>query len=112
MKKKIVQHPSTPEELRQPEVIAERLLAELCPLMLELIDEWEFDIHSEDFSRDFRIVVEVLRAVLYGQLGVKHDLQVGLGTNNPLKKLEDSEVQQEKVKGMFTDNFPTTTTDE
>ena len=109
---KIVQHPSTPEDLKQPEVIAERLLAELCPLILELIDDWEFDIHSEDFSRDFRIVVEVMRAILYGQLGIQHDLQVGLGTNNPLKKLEDSEVQQEKIKGMFTDNIPTTDDDE
>jgi len=108
---KIVQHPSTPEELKKPEVFAENLLEEMCPLMLEMIAEWEFDIHNEDFHRDFRIVVEVMRAILYGQLGIQHDLQVGLGTNNPLKKLEDSDVQQEKIKGMF-DNIPTADDDE
>ena len=100
--KKIVQHPSTPEDLRQPEVLAERLLSEMCPLMIELIADWEFDIHSEEFSLDFRIVVEILRAILYGQLGVKHDLQIGLGSNNPLKKVtDDSMVQQDKIKDMF-----------
>ena len=100
--KKIVQHPSTPEDLREPEIIADRLLAEMCPLMIEMIAEWEFDIHDEDFARDFRIVVEILRAILYGQLGVQHDLQIGLGSNNPLKKVtDDSMVQQDKIKDMF-----------
>jgi hypothetical protein len=99
--KKIVQHPSTPEDSRHPEVLAERLLAEMCPLMIELIDDWEFDIHSEEFGRDFRIVVEILRAILYGQVGVSHDLQVGLGSNNPLIKIEDSVVQREKIKEMI-----------
>ena len=117
MTKKIVQHPSTPEDLREPEIIAERLLAEMCPLMIELIAEWEFDIHDEDFARDFRIVVEILRAILYGQLGVKHDLQIGLGSNNPLIKVTDEMVQQDKIKEMFdnmefTPDFPITTDDD
>ena len=118
MTKKIVQHPSTPEDLRKPEIVAERLLAEMCPLMIELIANWEFDIHNEDFTRDFRIVVELLRAILYQQLGVGHELQVGLGSNNPLKQVEDSMVQQEKIKDMFNVSFspdfviPTTTDDE
>ena len=99
--KKIVQHPSTPKDLREPEIVAERLLAEMCPLMIELIADWEFDIHDEDFARDFRIVVEILRAILYGQLGVQHDLQIGLGSNNPLKKVTDDLVQQDKIKELF-----------
>lgn len=115
--KKIVQHPSTPTDLRKPEVVAERLLAEMCPLMIELIADWEFDIHSEDFARDFRIVVEILRAILYGQLGVSHELQIGLGSNNPLIKIEDSMVQQDKIKDMlnnidFTPDFTLTTTND
>jgi len=118
MTKKIVQHPSTPDDLRQPEVVAERLLAEMCPLMIELIADWEFDIHNEDFARDFRIVVELLRAILYGQLGVQHDLQIGLGSNNPLKKVtDDSVVQQEKIKELFgniefVSNVPITNDDD
>ena len=58
MTKKIVQHPSTPEDLREPEIVAEKLLAEMCPLMIELIAEWEFDIHDEDFA-DFDITKNV-----------------------------------------------------
>jgi len=115
--KKIVQHPSTPKELRQPEEIAEKLLNEMCPLMIELIADWEFDIHNEDFARDFRIVVELLRSILYGQLGVSHELQVGLGSNNPLKEVENVMKQQEEIKDMLNVSFspdfivPTTTED-
>ena len=116
MKKKIVQHPSTPEDLREPEIVAEKLLNEMCPLMIELIADWEFDIHDEDFARDFRIVVELLRAILYGQLGVNHELQVGLGSNNPLKQVEDSDVQRDKLRDMldidFNPEFTIPTTDE
>ena len=114
--KKIVQHPSTPEDLREPEIIAERLLGEMCPLMLELIADWEFDIHNEDFAQDFRIVVELLRAILYWQLGVGHELQVGLGSNNPLKQVEESDVQRDKLRDMldidFKPEFTIPTTDE
>ena len=116
MKKKIVQHPSTPEDLREPEIVAEKLLNEMCPLMIELIADWEFYIHDEDFARDFRIVVELLRAILYGQLGVKHELQVGLGSNNPLKEVEESDVQRDKLRDMldieFKPEFTIPTTDE
>ena len=116
MTKKIVQHPSTPEDLREPEIVAEKLLNEMCPLMIELIADWEFDIHNEDFAQDFRIVVELLRAILYGQLGVGHELQVGLGSNNPLKEVEESEVQQNKLREMldidFKPEFTIPTTDE
>ena len=116
MTKKIVQHPSTPEDLREPEIVAEKLLNEMCPLMIELIADWEFDIHDEDFARDFRIVVELLRAILYGQLGVNHELQVGLGSNNPLKQVEESDVQRDKLRDMldidFNPEFTIPTTDE
>ena len=116
MTKKIVQHPSTPEDLREPEIVAEKLLNEMCPLMIELIADWEFDIHDEDFARDFRIVVELLRAILYGQLGVNHELQVGLGSNNTLKQVEESDVQRDKLRDMldidFNPEFTIPTTDE
>ena len=89
MNNKIVQHPSTPEDLKHPETPADELLAEMCPLMIDMIHDWGFNIQEETFQQDFRIVVEILRAVLYGQLGVEHELQVGLGLNNPLTKLDD-----------------------
>ena len=61
-------------------------------------------------------MVELLRAILYGQLGVNHELQVGLGSNNPLKQVEESEVQQNKLRDMldidFKPEFTIPTTDE
>ena len=80
----IVQHPSTPEHLVRPESLAESVLSEAMPELLQIIIEHGFNCDTEIFKRDFRVVVEILRAVLYGQLGVEHELQAGLGKNNPI----------------------------
>ena len=95
----IVQHPSTPDDVKKPNMMAELALSELVPLTMELMNEYGFETTSEDFVRDYKIVVEITRAILYGQLGLRHDLHIGLGENNPLnnytgishKDLEKSE---------------------
>ena len=80
----IVQHPSTPEDVKTPNMMAELALSELVPLTMELMNEYGFETSSEDFVKDYKIVVEIIRAILYGQLGLRHDLHIGLGNNNPL----------------------------
>ena len=95
----IVQHPSTPDDVKTPNMMAELALSELVPLTMELMNEYGFETSSEDFVKDYKIVVEIIRAILYGQLGLRHDLHIGLGNNNPLnnytgishKDLEKSE---------------------
>ena len=80
-------------------MMAELALSELVPLTMEIMNEYGFETTSEDFVRDYKIVVEITRAILYGQLGLRHDLHIGLGENNPLnnytgishKNLEKSE---------------------
>lgn len=80
----IVQHPSTPDHMIRPETPAESVLSEAMPELLEIMMEHGFNCEGDTFKRDFRIVVELLRAVLYGQLGIEHELQSGLGKNNPI----------------------------
>jgi len=80
----IIQHPSTPDSVKRPHLPAEDALQEALPLLIEVLLECGFDCESEEFQRDFRIVVELLRAILYGQLGLSHELHKGLGENNPL----------------------------
>ena len=95
----IVQHPSTPDDVKKPNMMAELALSELVPLTMEIMNEYGFETTSEDFVRDYKIVVEITRALLFGQLGLRHDLHIGLGENNPLnnytgishKNLEKSE---------------------
>ena len=95
----IVQHPSTPDDVKKPNMMAELALSEVVPLTMEIMNEYGFETTSEDFVRDYKIVVEITRAILYGQLGLRHDLHIGLGENNPLnnytgishKNLEKSE---------------------
>jgi len=85
---KIVQHPSTPEEVKSPQLPAEDALSEALPMLIDILIDSGFDCHCEVFQRDFRIVVELLRAILYGQLGIKHELQRGLGSNNPIPPMD------------------------
>ena len=86
---KIVQHPSTPEELKQPTLRAELVLQEIVPTTLDIMQEFGFETTSEDFIKDYKIVIEIIRAILYGQLGVRHELHIGLGDNNPLNSFID-----------------------
>lgn len=80
----IVQHPSTPDDVKKPNMMAELALGELIPVSLDVLNEYGFETSSEDFVRDYKIVIEITRAILYGQLGLRHDLHMGLGENNPL----------------------------
>ena len=91
MKNKIVQHPSTPDYIKDPTYLAESCLSESMPILIEIMDSHGFDVRTDTFKQDFRLVVEMLRAMMHGQLGVHHDLNVGLGENNPLNILDDKE---------------------
>ena len=87
----IVQHPNTPDELKQPSLRAELVLQEIVPTTLEIMQDYDFETISEDFVKDYKIVLEITRAILYGQLGLRHDLHFGLGSNNPINTYKDEE---------------------
>ena len=88
---KVVQHPSTPDHIKDPSYLAENCLSEAMPLLIEMLEYHGFDIRTEHFQQDFRLVVEMLRAMLFVQLGIPHDLHMGMGENNPLNILDDKE---------------------
>ena len=87
----IVQHPNTPDELKPPSLSAELVLQEIVPTTLEIMQDYDFETISEDFVKDYKIVIEITRAILYGQLGLRHDLHIGLGSNNPINTYKDEE---------------------
>lgn len=91
MTNKIVQHPSTPEHIKDPTYLAENCLTESMPILIDILDSHGFDVRTENFQQDFRLIVEMLRAMMFGQLGVHHDLHIGLGDNNPLNRYDDKE---------------------
>ena len=78
--KGVIQHPSTPDHEIDPRFPAEAVLKEALPKLLETLMEFGFDCRCDEFQADFRIMVEILRAVLYAQLGLHHDVQTGLST--------------------------------
>ena len=80
----IVQHPSTPEEMHDPRGLVEKCMGEFFPEVLQTIAEYGFEVDTEEFHSDFRLIVEFMRASLYKQKGLHHDLQLALGENNTL----------------------------
>ena len=86
---KVLQHPSTPKLMADPTPIDEDCLSEKLRLMIDDMDEHGVAVAHSDFQKDFRIVVEFVRAILFGQLGVNHELQVGLGQQNPLNIIDN-----------------------
>ena len=53
-KPKIIQHPSTPEEVKKPELPAEDALAEALPLVIDILLDSGFDLLN---LRVFLIVI-------------------------------------------------------
>ena len=47
---------------------------------IALLMDFGFDCECDDFRKDFRVVGEILRALLYAQMGIHHDVQMGLNT--------------------------------
>ena len=84
----IVQHPSTPEEMHNPQGLVEACMAEFFPEVLQITAEYGFDVNTKEFLSDFRLVVEFMRATLYKQKGLYHDLQLVLGDNYNLNSDE------------------------
>ena len=80
----IVQHPSTPEHIKKPGLLAEECMAEIFPHVIATMAEFGFDVESNKFHSDMRLVVEFVKAILFEQLGLHHDLQLALGKNNVL----------------------------
>ena len=85
----IVQHPSTPEEIKNPEYLVEQCLAEFFPGMLQTIAEYGFEVDNKEFHSDFRLVIEITRAILLKQENIRHELQALLGNNNILNTVEE-----------------------
>ena len=70
----IVQHPSTPKVLQNPQETIESCLQDIFVPAIEIISEYGFDIHDKDFQSYLPIVVDCMRATLLAQRGIHHPL--------------------------------------
>ena len=85
----IVQHPSTPDEIKNPEFLVDQCLAEFFRDVLHTIAEYGFEVDKREFHSDFRLIIEITTALLLKQEGIHHELQVVLGENNILNTVEE-----------------------
>ena len=91
METMIVQHPSTPEEMKNPQHLIEQCMADFFPHVIASMADFGFDVETKEFHDDFRLIVEFTRATLMKQVGLEHDLQIALGKNNILNIDNDDE---------------------
>ena len=50
----IIQHPSTPEDMRNPQEVVEQCMAEFFPYLLEIVMDYGFDAYDKDFQNELR----------------------------------------------------------
>tara|TARA_Y100001963_G_scaffold83851_1_gene116208 strand:+ start:105 stop:371 length:267 start_codon:yes stop_codon:yes gene_type:complete len=86
----IIQHPSTPEDMRNPQEVVEQCMAEFFPYLLEIVMDYGFDAYDKRFQDELRVLIEFARAILLKQKGVSHELQVVFEENGILNT-EDTE---------------------
>ena len=86
----IIQHPSTPEDMRNPQEVVDQCMAEFFPYLLEIVMDYGFDAYDKDFQNELRVLVEFARAILLKQKGVEHEVQVVFKENGILNN-EDIE---------------------
>ena len=70
----VVQHPSTPEEIQNPEELIEICLQDIFVPAIQVVEGYDFDIHDEKFQNYLPIVVNCMRAILQDQRGIHHPL--------------------------------------
>ena len=71
----IIQHPSTPEDMKNPRELVDQCMAEFFPYVIEIMMEYGVEVEDTNFQNDFRLLVELSRALLLKQKGVYHELQ-------------------------------------
>ena len=70
----IVQHPSTPDEIQNPEELIEMCLQDIFVPAIQVAEGYDFNIHDENFQNYLPIVVNCMRAILQQQRGIHHPL--------------------------------------
>mgnify|MGYP001365987131 CR=1 FL=1 len=71
----IIQHPSTPEDMKNPRELVDQCMAEFFPYVIEIMMDYGVDVEDLTFQKDFRLLVEFSRALLLKHRGVHHELQ-------------------------------------
>ncbi len=72
----IIQHPSTPKDMQQPHEIVEQCMAEFFPYVIDTLVDYGYNVNKPEFQKEFRLLVELTRALLLKEKGVSHELQV------------------------------------
>lgn len=81
------------EKTKQKSVtnFAENILNEIAHEVAMELDNAGIDTQSEQFLKDYMIVVDFLRATIYRQMDIKHHLHEVMDTSVKTEKLEDME---------------------
>ena len=85
----IIQHPSTPENMKKPQEMVDQCMAEFFPYVIEIMVDYGFKVDDVDFQRDFRVLVEFTRAIMLKQKGLPHELQIVFENSGILNIEED-----------------------
>lgn len=52
--------------------MADAMVDDLAGIVATELDNFDFDVQSKDFTKDFIVVVDALKSTIYRQLGITH----------------------------------------
>ena len=52
--------------------MADAMVDDLAGIIATELDNFDFDVQSKDFTKDFIVIVDALKAIIYRQFGISH----------------------------------------
>lgn len=83
--------------------MADSIANELAAMVVAELDNYEFDVNNKEFAKDFILVVESIRSVVYRQYDIEHHLHDFIDQNvkileGDVEGLSDKEIHEKIVK--------------
>jgi hypothetical protein len=78
---------------------AESIVDEITGALIGELDNYNLDVSSEEFSKDFVLASDAIKAVVYRQFGIEHHLHTFIDNNIKFVALE-GEALEEAEKNM------------
>lgn len=88
------------KDFRSTQKFADAVTEEIISLVLTELDNYDFDLETEEFTKDYILFQDALRATIYRQVGVEHHLHAFVDNNVSFVAMspEESKISKEKFQ--------------
>lgn len=78
--------------------MADAMVDDLAGIIATEIDNFDIDVQSKDFAKDFIVVVDALKATIYRQFGLKHHFHAFTDKNISIIDADFGSLTKEQIQ--------------